>query len=669
MMSSVAPDNSLSEDCGANLAVITVVFHPGSGCLERQAAALPSSALWILVDNGCSAVELARLEALVAQRRTAVLLRNGANIGLAAALNRGAQHVVDTQPLREMLLFLDQDSAPHDGAIGELLRGFDDLERTGISVGCVGPRLVDAATGLQHGFHCIRDWRWVRLFPGPRDKPIACANINGSGTLMRTALFRRLGGLDEQFFIDHVDTEWSFRVLNAGFGLYGIPAATFDHAMGERGLGFWWFGWRVWPQRPPTRHYYLFRNAVALLRRGYVPIVWKVWAVAKLVLTLSAHALLDPRRRAQVSCMLRGARSGLRMASSGPSTSARAWSKGALVRVGACPACGLVDDGFEQMECRDHRGDMAMDCWTMRRCAACESLYLDPKPDDTSLAAAYGSYYTHVAELEVVPSSGARRIAWRMIHGYLNAAFGMARNPALAIGSPLFALLPPWRLKLDYYARHLFIRHFPARGALLDVGCGNGAFLLRAKEMGWNVSGLDPDPKAVAACKSQGLDVIEGTLANCPRAYDGRFDVLSLSHSIEHVPDPGAALAAAALMLREGGTLWMALPNPHGFGSRYFRGDWRELHPPYHLCIPSQSQLSRLLDVAGFDDIRFLKRGAHARRMMRESADNAKARGSMRLRCKAMTAPVLRAFSDFVATLGSHWGEETVVVAKRRMRA
>src|SRR5690606_18738393 len=133
--------------------------------------------------------------------------------------------------------------------------------------------------GLQHGFHCMDGWRWSRRFPGQGDAdPIACANLNGSGTMVRTKLFLDLGGLDETLFIDHVDTEWSFRVLAAGHALFGIPRAQFNHGMGERGLRFWWFGWRVWPQRAPMRHYYLFRNTVNLWTRDYVPRVWKAWS-------------------------------------------------------------------------------------------------------------------------------------------------------------------------------------------------------------------------------------------------------------------------------------------------------------------------------------------------------------------------------------------------------
>ena len=299
----------------ARVAVVTVTYHPEPGMLERQFAALPSDGLVVLVDNQSGAAEVANLQALAARRADTHLILNPSNAGLASALNQGVRYVAATDTSREFVLLMDQDSEPHPGSIGQLLESMLRLEEAGESVGCVGPRLVDNATGLQHGFHCMGRWRWFRRFPKQgSSEPISCANLNGSGTMVRTKLFLDLGGLDESLFIDHVDTEWAFRVLAAGHALFGIPQATFNHGMGERGLRFWWFGWRVWPQRAPMRHYYLFRNTVSLWARDYVPRVWKAWSAAKLALTMMINGVFGPRRIAQMQSMLRGVLDGRRTA-------------------------------------------------------------------------------------------------------------------------------------------------------------------------------------------------------------------------------------------------------------------------------------------------------------------------------------------------------------------
>jgi rhamnosyltransferase len=291
------------------LAVVTVTFHPDLRKLEHQLAALPADATSFIVDNASDPQEVAEIKRIVDARPHTFLIENSENLGLAAATNKGALQAGDQLMPNDFLLLMDQDSQPQAGAIENLKSAFLRLEDQGRRVGCVGPQLVDATTGLCHGFHSIRGWRWIRIFTcAGSSAPVSCANLNGSGTLMHMSLYQTLGGLEEEFFIDHVDTEWAFKVLAAGFELFGIPEATFNHSMGERGKRFWWFGWRVWPQRSPQRHYYLFRNACCLLRRSYVPHVWKFWAVVKLLLTMLIYFVFETRRVSHMRNMVAGIR-------------------------------------------------------------------------------------------------------------------------------------------------------------------------------------------------------------------------------------------------------------------------------------------------------------------------------------------------------------------------
>jgi rhamnosyltransferase len=293
------------------VAAIIVTYNPDLQRLGMVLDALPVEVRVVVVDNNSAHEEVDEIERLLAVREDALLIRNASNAGLAAAINQGVAALEGEQV--EFLLLMDQDSVPRPGALAVLHDAFLQLEADGQAVGCVGPRLMDSATGIEHGFHTMRGLRWVRVFPKPGEsRPVRCANLNGSGTLVRSGVFERMGGLDERLFIDHVDTDWSFRVLDAGLVLFGIPNAVFDHSMGERGLRFWFIGWRVWPVRSPRRHYFLFRNSVKLMHRSHVPWVWKCWAVAKLSATLALHALFDARRGTQVRHMLRGLKDGLR---------------------------------------------------------------------------------------------------------------------------------------------------------------------------------------------------------------------------------------------------------------------------------------------------------------------------------------------------------------------
>ena len=291
-----------------SLATITVTFNPDIRILETQLAQLPTDALRVVVDNASEAETRLQVQQLC-DACGAVFIGNADNLGLATGLNVGARKALELAPDTSYLLLLDQDTEPGPDGAAALIEAYERLLALGHPPGCAGPRMVDVATGLQHGFHCIKGWRWVREFPpATRLDPLRLANLNGSGTLVPVAIYRQLGGFDDALFIDHVDTDWSFRVLAAGHALYGLPQVVFRHRMGDASVRFWLLGWRVWPARSPRRHYFLFRNALILMRRDYVPFVWKFWAAVKLVVTATVHGLFDGQRRAQWRHMWRGLR-------------------------------------------------------------------------------------------------------------------------------------------------------------------------------------------------------------------------------------------------------------------------------------------------------------------------------------------------------------------------
>jgi SAM-dependent methyltransferase len=132
---------------------------------------------------------------------------------------------------------------------------------------------------------------------------------------------------------------------------------------------------------------------------------------------------------------------------------------------------------------------------------------------------------------------------------------------------------------------------------LVDIGCGDGSFLLEAREAGWTVLGTEVNDRI----PSPGLE-IWGSLEDLkPRAP---FGCITLWHSLEHLRRPAKALADLAEMLGPGGTFVAAVPNARGWQARLFGRHWLHLDVPRHLYHFSLPGLRAELERTGLEVIR-----------------------------------------------------------------
>lgn len=296
-----------SRDSLTGLATITVSYNPELELLQRQLDRIPFGVMKIIVDNG--SINQSEIIGLCEKESNVTMLLNTGNLGLAEALNRGVAHASSIAGIEHILL-LDQDSEPSEGAVEKLYSALRSLEnKTGLCA--VGPRMMDVVTGMHHGFHVMTGWRWKRVCPHRDSAPIACANINGSGIMTSIPAWIRSGGMDGSLFIDHVDTDWSFRMLSKGMPLFGVADVDFIHRMGSGSRRVWFFGWHVLPERSPLRHYYLYRNTLRLMTRTYVPKVWKFWATVKMAATFFMVFIFGPDRLKQIFSISKGLRDGM----------------------------------------------------------------------------------------------------------------------------------------------------------------------------------------------------------------------------------------------------------------------------------------------------------------------------------------------------------------------
>jgi SAM-dependent methyltransferase len=142
-----------------------------------------------------------------------------------------------------------------------------------------------------------------------------------------------------------------------------------------------------------------------------------------------------------------------------------------------------------------------------------------------------------------------------------------------------------------------------ARGArVLDIGCGDGRFLAAMAARGAAcVEGLETDPVAARLARRRtGATIHERGIEQADLPEAG-FDLVSLLHVLEHVPDPRATLIAARRVLRPGGgVLFVALPNAGSLEAALFGSAWYHLDLPRHLWGFTPHTLVRLVEECGF---------------------------------------------------------------------
>lgn len=282
------------------------------------------------------------------------------------------------------------------------------------------------------------------------------------------------------------------------------------------------------------------------------------------------------------------------------------WPDDELERLGRCPLCahghrkplhsGLSDTVFR----------VAPGRWTLWRCLGCTCAYLDPRPTPRSIARAYAAYYTHGnAPLRhfLVPGDRPDQRLKRALHAsHYRREYGHRLGGECPLGWLVFRLGQRRAVRAGQFIRHLAPSRIGA-DRLLDVGCGDGAFLRIARTLGWNAAGLEPDMQAAMRAQRAGFDVRVGTIESLALPFGRRFDQVTMHHVLEHLHEPVAALQRIGSWMNPGGRLWLQTPNIDSRGAAHFGAAWRGLEAPRHLVLFNLRTLRSTLERAGFERV------------------------------------------------------------------
>jgi SAM-dependent methyltransferase len=264
-----------------------------------------------------------------------------------------------------------------------------------------------------------------------------------------------------------------------------------------------------------------------------------------------------------------------------------------------CPICGKTAwhfvfagrDRFHQLP-----GDFAI--------ARCDCGLRATLPQPADLGRYYPDDYYAYGAVGAPPFYGyglkglLRMLVLRYHYGYRYGHLG-ARLPASGLPAAALRLLarPMRRRSTEVFGQGPLPNYRPG-GRALDIGCGNGGWLLKLRTLGWRVEGVEFSAQACQQARAAGLTVHQGSLVDAELPSE-HFDVVRIWQTLEHVPDPAGVLREIARILKPGGQLLVGVPNAGGWLARAWGPLWFDLDVPRHLWHFTAPELRALVEQAG----------------------------------------------------------------------
>ena len=128
------------------------------------------------------------------------------------------------------------------------------------------------------------------------------------------------------------------------------------------------------------------------------------------------------------------------------------------------------------------------------------------------------------------------------------------------------------------------------KGKLLDIGAGTGDFLVVAKNDGWQTTGIEPSEKAKAIALNKGVNFTD----NLSDLESHSFDMITMWHVLEHVPNLDEYIIELKRLVRPTGTIIIAVPNFKSFDAEYYGRFWAAYDVPRHIWHFSKTAIDKL---------------------------------------------------------------------------
>ncbi|MTI26858.1 class I SAM-dependent methyltransferase, partial [Fulvivirga kasyanovii] len=215
-----------------------------------------------------------------------------------------------------------------------------------------------------------------------------------------------------------------------------------------------------------------------------------------------------------------------------------------LETLNTCPLC---DSGHfnNYLTCKDYT--VSGEEFNLVTCTNCSFTFTNPRPKAEDLSQYYQSqdYISHSNKS----------------NSPVNIIYKIARNFTLK-------------------KKVALINSLNKKGSMLDIGCGTGHFISACKEDGWAINGVEPDENARKMATDKTAINISADIKDVEQT---EFDVITMWHVLEHIPNLNDFMQILAHKLKETGKLIVAVPNYKSHDAQYYKQYWAAYDVPRHL--------------------------------------------------------------------------------------
>ncbi len=229
------------------VAGVVVLYNPDESVLDHIASYIGSLDRLFVVDNS-EVANQALHQSIIQQFPKASLIVNQANLGIARALNIGAEAALARE--FEWLLTMDQDSKASPAMMKDLVQYAKSYPDG--TIGIVAPTYTDKNTPATTPVH--EAWQEI-------------STVITSGNLLSLKAYRQVGPFEDKFFIDYVDHEYCLRLRKHGFRIVQVNTATLYHQQGNIGSKKVFSHPVFFSNHNATRRYYITRNRLYVMEK------------------------------------------------------------------------------------------------------------------------------------------------------------------------------------------------------------------------------------------------------------------------------------------------------------------------------------------------------------------------------------------------------------------